>query len=111
MIAPAQPPADMLHLVSRDAAGAAIRFGACATVIRLRVSTDEKGRVRVAQSHWISPPGSGRLGRAEPYADQNPGQALAAAIGALSSQFRRGLTQGHVPDESWFVSVPTLVGG
>ncbi len=111
MTDPSQPSADMLHLVSRDAKGAEIRFGDCATVIRLRVSTDDRGMVRVAQSHWISPPDSGRPSRPQPYAEIEAGRALAAAIGALSSQFRRGLNQGHVPDESWFVSTPILVGG
>ncbi len=111
MIGQSQPSADMLHLVSRDATGAEIRFGDCATVIRLRVSTDDKGVVRVAQSHWISPPDAGRPNRAGSYTDLAAGPALAAAIGALSSQFRRGLNQGHTPDESWFVSTPVLVGG
>ena len=104
-------PADMLHLVSRTAEGADIRFGDCETVIRLRVSTDGQGVVRVAQSHFISPPDAGRSSRPQPTTDLVAGRALAAAIGALSFQFRRGLSQGHLPDESWFISIPTLVAG
>jgi hypothetical protein len=101
----------MLHLVSRDAGGAEIRFGDCETVIKLRVTTDDAGVVRVAQSHWISPPDAGRPSKPQPFTGVDAGQALGATIGALSSQFRRGLNLGHLPDESWFVSVPTLVTG
>lgn len=104
-------PADMLRLVSRNADGAEIRFGECQTVIRLKVSTDGDGMVRVVQSHWISPPDAGRYGRPQPTKGLSTAQALAAAISALSSQFRSGLAHGHVPNEAWFIGVPTLVGG
>ena len=102
--------ADLIHLVSRDAEGARIRFGDCETVVSLKVSTDGEGVVRVAQSHWIRPPDAVRARKPQSFSGVAASHALGAVIGDLSFQFRRGLSQGHSPDESWFVSIPTLVG-
>jgi hypothetical protein len=103
-----QETADLLHLVSREGDRAQIRFGECETVVSLKVSTDTHGVTQVAQSHWILPPHAVRPRKPQSFAGVAANRALGVAIGDLSFAFRRGLSQGHHPDESWFVSVPAL---
>lgn len=103
--------ADLIHLVTRDGAGARVRLGGCRTVVALRAFVDGQGVVQVAHSHWIRPPDAARAVRPRAYAGIAPGRALGAAIGELAFHFHQGLRDGHAPDESWFVPVPMLVGG
>lgn len=104
-------PADLIHLVSRQAQSAQIRFGDCETVVTLKASTDALGVTQVAQSHWIRIPGGGRAQRLRGFPGLAAGRALGAAIGDLAFQFNRAQSQGLSPDESWFVPAPALVGG
>lgn len=99
--------AGLIHIVSRAADSAQIRFGDCETVVTLRVASDGLGGVHVAQSHWIRTPDAVRPRK---MAGMVFKQTLGAAIGDLAFHFSRGLKDGHQPDESWFVPIPVLVG-
>ncbi len=105
-----QDPADLIHIVSRQTGSAQVRLGHCQTVVTLKVSTDDQGEVRLAQSHWIRTPDdiTRRARRPHGFAGTDPKHALGAAISELAQQFSRGLKLGHAPDESWFVPIPLL---
>ena len=99
--------AGLIRIVSRGPDSAQIRFGDCETVVTLRISSDDKGAVQIAQSHWIRPPDAVRSRKTAGVVLK---QTLGAAIGDLAFHFSRGLKDGHRPDESWFVPIPVVVG-
>lgn len=107
--------AAMIRLVARWEHCAQVRFGDCATVVTVRVTTDALGMVQVAQSHWIRSPSANRSCRPQRASSLPPRTALAATIGALSREIRLGLSDGFEPDDSWFVptlyAVPDIVSG
>jgi hypothetical protein len=102
--------AELIHLVSREAGTAQIRFGDCETVVTLRVFTDGTGVTQVAQSHWIKTSDNARAHKPQGFSGPAARGALGAAIGELAFHFDRALQQGRRPEESWFVPMPMLVG-